>query len=152
MPKAKTLYLILFLLLLVIVVIFTLFIKKTPPQLFKENPIKIITTTPTITQLSDFKITRIDIPPQPIDLVQLITIQFNQPLFVDNLKIQINPVEEVEYTFDPSSTILTIKPKNAWNFSTTYIVKILPTTTSQDGKQLNQEYTITFKTIQFDGI
>ena len=111
-----------------------------------NNPI----TSPTPLDLSIVSpITNNDIK---IGATEQIKIKFSTPVAKESLKLELIPANEIELNFDNTNTELTVNPKDAWAFDTTYFIKISKDVKSIEGASLNEDYTYSFKTYPYSGI
>lgn len=85
-------------------------------------------------------------------VTEIIKFQFSQPVNETSIQLDILPKNKVKISLDPSKTILSVEPEDAWNFNTNYFVKILKTTKSVTDESLEADYTYSFKTHPYSGI
>lgn len=154
MKLSKTVYLIIFLIFLLIIVLAIQFFYSPKETTSPRDVIKQDNTSreSPFVQTPKMRISSSDITTQPISVVGSVTITFDQPVDNETLSLEITPSTILLPLFDSSQRVLTISPSEAWNFNTTYTLKVSPKTISADGETLDKEYIYTFKTLPYSGI
>lgn len=144
--KNKTIYLLLF---LIFILVLILFLKsqfdKSPNKSVGQNNL-----TPVV-QLSTFKLIATNISSGTIGITEPIKLQFDQPI-ISNIIYTIEPQKEEKIGIGATPNEIIIDPVDAWNFDTSYTLKILKSTKSVNGQYLDKDYTYTFKTPPYSGI
>lgn len=152
MIKSKTVYLVLFLIFLLIIVIIVQI--NQDPIFWVQQPVTNsngqVKETPK--KPNQFKILSTSLSDKPLGITEPIIIRFDKNASPFSVIYEINPTEEIKISpsFDPKEII--IEPTGAWNFDTSYQLKILKTTRSLDYSELDKEYNYTFKTVPYSGI
>lgn len=143
--KNKTIILISFLILLVIVIlVFRSLAKNTNNTGSSQG------TPSSSKQVVQLKILSTNIE----DLMSIngsILIKFSQPV-TKNISFSIEPSATVSAQLNSTQDEVTISPKDAWVFNTSYVIKILSSTLSKQGQPLDKDYIYNFKTPPYTGI
>ncbi len=143
----KTKFLIIFLIVLIIILILVRVFRK--PEGKESSVLPVIQQT---IQSSAFRIIS-SVPTEKIfSVIEPITLIFSQPIKESTIFINTSPEADVLTTFNNSKTILTIEPKQAWRYGTTYTVTVSKGARSMDGTLLEQDYNFNFKTEAYYGI
>ena len=152
MKQPKTVYLVFGLLGIVIIIIlvqvFKFSEKSSPSPCGNTSP-------PPITQFippPKFKIISTNITSQSVEVNEGIKLTFDRPVDNESLTLEVFPKEEVVILFNPSLTELSVKPTNAWDFNTSYTIKVLKSTKSQNKELLDKDYEFSFQTKPYIGI
>lgn len=153
MIKDKTKLLIAVLIFLIIlIVIIQIFRPNNQPQAQQDQG-KLPTFQPNDASGNiSFYVTRNTAPTQPMNVAQQFTITFSQPLNPNSLQYEISPKIDLILSLDNTGKILTIAPETTWNYNTSYTLKISKETLDNNGKTLNNDAIIYFKTGAYTGI
>lgn len=151
MKQSKTAYLVFALLGIVILIMLI--------QVFKFSQVP----TPTSNQGTPAPVIRFAPPPrlhvvstnitnQPVAVSGAVAVTFDRPINNEKLALEITPKEKILPLFNSDLTTLTIRPLDTWKFNTSYTIKVLKSTQSQDSQFLDKDYEFSFQTEQFVGI
>lgn len=162
MFKDKTTYLIgILVILLILVIVVQLQTSRAPqsiPQSIPPTPkvseSPLIQTKPLDSHQPqvEFKVIGSSLTETPIGITDGFTITFSKPLSYIDVNISLEPKIETEFALDSSGRMLTINPRIAWDFDTTYKLTVNAQTKSQSGENLDSPEEIIFKTSGYGGI
>lgn len=143
---SKTFYLIIALIFGIIILLLIQLFKGVPKVPEKADEIAQFTPS------SDLKIVSASITSEPIGVTEEVTLKFNKPINKNSLDLKVIPQAAIFTKLDPSKTILTIEPANAWSFDQIYTITVLRSTLSEDNQALDRDYQYTVKTKEYLGI
>ncbi len=91
-------------------------------------------------------------PTEDLRINEPVTFAFSLPVKLEDIVISVEPPIVIKLQLDPSSMILSVLPESYWQPSTEYTIKILNKTLSVNGKRLEGEQVVQFKTETLGGM
>lgn len=140
MKQVNTVALIIVLVVLVVIIILLQLMRGGSSQPVDQQPIDSV------------RLIKTNITNRPLRVIEPIEIKFSQPINLNRLAIQLDPPSDIATIFDIPTSTLTIKPRGAWRFGTTYQLTVLRATKSVTDQPLDQDYQLTFTTEAYGGL
>lgn len=140
MKQSNTVVLILALVTIVVVIILLQITGGGPSQQTEQKPV------------AGVRLIKTSITSRPLRVVEPVEVKFSHQINLNQLVVQLDPLTDITTTFDTSTNTLTIKPRGAWRFGTTYKLMVLRATKSVTDQPLDQDYQLTFTTEAYGGL
>lgn len=140
MKQSNTVVLILALVTIVVIIILLQITRGGPSQQTEQKPV------------AGVRLIKTSITSHPLRVVEPVEVKFSHQINLNQLVVQLDPLTDITTTFDTSTNTLTIKPRGAWRFGTTYKLAVLRVTKSVTGQPLDQDYQLTFTTEPYGGL